>query len=276
MTQSETEITAETPSEPPVLYAVSGGAATITLNRPRTMNSLDLATKEALIEALARAGGDAAVRVVVLTGAGRAFCVGQDLREHAANLTSQPIDEVWSTVEKHFGPIALAIATMPKPVIAMINGPAAGAGLSLAMVCDWRAAADTASFTTAFTGIGLSCDTGSSWTLPRLVGPTKAMELLLWPRRVDAQEALAIGLVNWVYPAAELPERVGEMSRRLANGPTLAFDAVKQSVRFAATHTLEETIAFEAQQMARTGDSADHRAAVPAFLAKQQPVFRGH
>ncbi len=259
----------------PVQYVVRGGVATITLNRPAAMNSLDTAAKEALLAAVQQAGADVEVRCVVVTGAGRAFCVGQDLREHIELITTKPPEEVWATVDRHYSPIALALATMDKPVIAAINGVAAGAGLSLAMACDLRISADTAGFNTAFTGVALSCDTGSSWTLPRLVGPSRALDLLLRPRTVDAVEALAIGLVTAVVPAADLATQAAEQAAELAAGPTLAFAAVKRSLAYAATHPLKEAVAFESQMMALTGGSADHLGAVQSFVAKQKPTFEG-
>jgi 2-(1,2-epoxy-1,2-dihydrophenyl)acetyl-CoA isomerase len=265
----------DTSADLPVRYDVTGRVATITINRPAAMNSLDTATKQALLAAVRRAADEQTVRCVVITGSGRAFCVGQDLREHARNIEEQSAQEVWSTVTDHYSPIALTIATMDKPVIAAVNGVAAGAGMSIAMVCDLRVAADTATFNTAFTAIGLSCDTGSSWTLPRLVGTTKAIELLLEPRSVDATEALALGLVTTVVPSAELAHQVAQLAARLAAGPTLAYAAVKQSVAFAATHPLEDALGFEGRMMARTGDSTDHRKAVKSFVAKEHPTFEG-
>ncbi len=258
-----------------VWYDVAAGVATLTLNRPHSMNSLDTATKEQLLAAVRRAGEDENARAVVLTGKGRAFCVGQDLREHADNLANQPLDGVWATVDQHYAPLAHAIATMPKPVVAAVNGVAAGAGLSIAAACDWRVAADSATFTTAFTGVGLSCDTGLSWTLPRLVGHGMAMELLLWPRSITAAEALDIGLVNWVFPGDELADKVADIVARLAAGPTLAYAAVKEAVAYGAAHSLDETLAFEAQLMRRTGGSADHRNAVQSFVAKEKPTYTG-
>ena len=259
----------------PVRYDVQDHVATITLDRPDAMNSLDLATKEALLDAIQRAAGNDDVRAVLLTGSGRAFCVGQDLREHIENIASKPLEEVWATVDAHYSPIALGLATMAKPVIAAVNGVAAGAGLSIAMACDLRIAADTAGFNTAFTGVALSCDTGSSWTLPRLIGPTKAMELLLMPRTLDSQEALELGLVNRVVPADDLAVEAASLAGRLASGPTLAYASVKQSVAFAATHPLEEALAFESRMMARTGGSDDHRNAVQSFVDKEKPTFEG-
>ncbi|MEP6666387.1 MAG: enoyl-CoA hydratase-related protein, partial [Nocardioidaceae bacterium] len=206
----------------PVRYDVANNVATITLDRPEAMNSLDTTTKDALLAAIGRAGSDDEVRCVVITGTGRAFSVGQDLREHIADMATQSLDEVWSTVDRHYTPIAMGIVTMPKPVIAAINGVAAGAGLSIAMACDLRISADSAGFNTAFTGVALSCDTGASWTLPRLVGPTKAMELLLLPRTLDSQEALALGLLNRVVAADDLSAEVATLAAQLAAGPTLA------------------------------------------------------
>jgi 2-(1,2-epoxy-1,2-dihydrophenyl)acetyl-CoA isomerase len=262
-------------AEPPVRYESDGGVVTITFDRPQAMNSLDNATKELLLELVLRASEDTSVRCVVLTGTGRAFCVGQDLREHADNLAAKSVDEVWSTVERHYAPTVRAIGEMDKPVIAAVNGVAAGAGMSLALACDLRIAADTASFNTAFTAIGLSCDTGISWTLPRLVGTTKAMELLILPRKIDATEAADLGLLTSVVPATDLERTVQDLAARLATGPTRAFAAVKRSIAFAATHPLADAVRFEATMMAWTGDSSDHRDAVRSFVSKQEPTFVG-
>ena len=259
----------------PVLLEVADGVATVTLNRPDAMNSLDIATKEALLTALRRAADDPAARCVVLTGSGRAFCVGQDLKEHVQLLESGATDTLFTTVEEHYNPIVTALVSMEKPVIAAVNGVAAGAGASLAFACDLRLVADTAGFNLAFANIALSCDTGSSFTLQRLVGRAKAIELLYFPRTVPADEALALGLATQVVPAAELAEVVAATASRLAAGPTVALGALRQSLAFAADHTLPEALGFESAQMTRTGKTADHAAAVAAFLAKQKPVFEG-
>ncbi len=269
------EVLAAEPAEDHVTYTVNGAVATVTLSHPDAMNSLDTVSKVALLSALTRAADDESVRCVVVTGSGRAFCVGQDLREHAELLESQGADRVWSTVDAHYSPIALAIMAMDKPVVAGVNGVAAGAGMSIALACDLRVAADTARFTTAFTQIGLSCDTGSSWTLPRLVGRAKALELLLLPRAIGAAEALELGLVTQVVPAADLVGEVEALAAQLAKGPTHAYAAVKRSLRFAASHTLEESLGFESEMMLRTGASDDHQNAVRSFLTKQQPIFEG-
>ena len=259
----------------PVLVEVADGVATVTFNRPEAMNSLDIATKEALLAALRRVADDSDVRCVVLTGTGRAFCVGQDLKEHVELLESGATDTLFSTVEKHYNPIVSTIVGMQKPVVAAVNGVAAGAGASLAFACDLRIVADTAGFNLAFANIALSCDTGSSFTLQRLVGRAKAIELLFFPRTVQADEALALGLATQVVPAGELTEVVSTLATRLAAGPTVALGAMRQSLTFAADHTFMEAVEFESAQMTRTGQTADHAAAVAAFLAKKKPVFEG-
>lgn len=260
----------------PLLCALADGVATVTLNRPSAMNALDVALKESLRDTLASLAGNPAVRAVVLTGAGeKAFCVGQDLREHVASLRDRSPDDVWTTVPEHYTPIAHTLATMPKPVVAAVNGVAAGAGASIAFACDFRVVADTAGFNLAFAGIGLSADTGASWTLPRLVGWAKAKELLLTPSTVPAQEAAELGLATQVVPADELAPTAHALATRLATGPTVAYASIKAALTYSATHGLDEALAFEGEMMARTGATSDHREAVAAFVAKQTPVFHG-
>ncbi|HET7385397.1 MAG TPA: enoyl-CoA hydratase-related protein [Nocardioidaceae bacterium] len=259
----------------PVEYVVSDGVATVRLNRPEAMNSLDVPTKVALRDAVASAAEDPAVRCVVLTGSGRAFCVGQDLKEHVGLLRDGTSDELFTTVGEHYNPTVTALATMPKPVVAAVNGVAAGAGASLAFACDFRVLADTAGFNLAFAGIALSCDTGSSWTLPRLVGRAKALELLYRPRTIRAEEALELGLATSVVPGESLADEVATLATELAAGPTVAFGAIRRAVAFSTGHDLETSLGFEAEMMALTGRTSDHRNAVDAFVAKQKPVFDG-
>jgi 2-(1,2-epoxy-1,2-dihydrophenyl)acetyl-CoA isomerase len=258
-----------------VVYDVTEGVGTVRLNRPEAMNSLDIPTKELLRDTLVEAAADSAVRCVVLTGSGRAFCTGQDLKEHVRLLEEGRDDALSSTVELHYNPMVTAVATMEKPVIAAVNGVAAGAGASLAFACDVRVVAESAGFNMAFSNVALSCDTGSSYTLPRLVGPAKALELLYFPRTVKADEALALGLATQVVPDDELEGVVSELAVRLAAGPTVALASIRQSVAYAAQHTFAEALAFEGERMALTGGTADHRAAVAAFLAKEKPAFEG-
>lgn len=265
----------ETDNARPVLLERDGGVATVRLNRPESMNALDTATKEALLAALQEVADDESVRAVVLTGTGRAFCVGQDLKEHVQQLQASDAFTLGATVEQHYNPIVELLATMDKPVIAAVNGVAAGAGASFALAADLRILAASAGFNTAFTGIALSCDSGASYHLPRLIGPARAKELLLRPRTVKADEALTLGLATEVVPDEQFEARVREVASELAAGPTKAYGAVRRAVAFSAGHGLAESLAHEAELMASTGASADHRAAVDAFLAKEKPVFEG-
>jgi 2-(1,2-epoxy-1,2-dihydrophenyl)acetyl-CoA isomerase len=257
-----------------VMLAVADGVATVTLNRPEAMNALDIATKEALLAILREVAADPTVRCVVLTGTGRAFCVGQDLREHV-KLLSKNAESLSSTVTEHYNPIVELLSTMNKPVIAAINGVAAGAGASFAFAADLRVIVDSGSVNLAFAGIALSCDSGASWTLPRLIGIAKAKELLMFPRSVPAAEALELGMVNRVVNAHELAGVVSELARTVAAGPTLAYGSIRRAVAFSAGHPLSESLAYEAGQMAATGGTKDHSAAVAAFLGKQKPTFQG-
>ncbi|GAB2445835.1 enoyl-CoA hydratase-related protein [Nocardioides hungaricus] len=259
----------------PVLLEVADGVGTITLNRPEAYNSLDIATKELLLETVRRVAADPAVRCVVLTGSGKAFCTGQDLKEHVDLLENGGSDALFTTVDRHYNPTVTALAGMAKPVIAAVNGVAAGAGASLAFACDLRIVADTAGFNLAFANVGLSCDTGASYTLQRLVGPAKALELLYFPSTITADEAHELGLATQVVPADRLADEVAAVATRLAAGPTVALGAIRQSVAYAAGHTFEESVALESAMMQKTGATADHLAAVAAFVAKEKPVFEG-
>jgi 2-(1,2-epoxy-1,2-dihydrophenyl)acetyl-CoA isomerase len=209
------------PAASTVQLSLDAGVATVTLARPQAMNALDIVTKEALLQALREVADDSAVRCVVLTGQGRAFSVGQDLREHASLLRQAP-HEAWRTVREHYNPIVELVAGMDKPVVAAVNGVAAGAGASLAFAADLRYLADTAGFTLAFAGVALSCDSGASWTLPRLVGTAKAKELMMLGGSIDAATALRLGLATEVLPSAGLPARVAEVSRALRSDRSAA------------------------------------------------------
>jgi 2-(1,2-epoxy-1,2-dihydrophenyl)acetyl-CoA isomerase len=257
-----------------VLLERTGAVAVLTLNRPESLNSLVVEAKVALLEAVEQVRDDDAVRAVVLTGAGRAFCVGQDLREHAALLEAGDPAPL-STVREHYNPVVTALAEMGKPTVAAINGTAAGAGLGLACALDFRIGAAGSRYTTAFAGIGLTADSGLSWTLPRLVGTGRATALLLLAEPFTAEQALDMGLLNAVVaPDAVLPAAL-EMASRLAQGPTAAYALIKQSLRFAAGSSLIDALAREDELQTRAGSTHDHPAAVRAFLAKQPPAFEG-
>ncbi|MFE9536007.1 enoyl-CoA hydratase/isomerase family protein [Streptomyces sp. NPDC006691] len=261
-----------------VLYEVSDGLATITINRPEAMNAMNTEAKVALREAVRAAASDPAVRAVLLTATGRAFCVGQDLKEHVASLTADReagTGQTMSTVREHYNPILTALTEMPKPVVAGVNGVAAGAGLGFALAADYRVVADTAAFNTSFAGVALTADSGVSWTLPRLIGQSRAADLLLFPRSVSASEAYEIGLVNKVVPAAELASAAHAVARTLAEGPTVAYGALKASLAYGAGHTLAQTLEKEDELQAKAGASEDHAIAVAAFLAKEKPDYVG-
>jgi 2-(1,2-epoxy-1,2-dihydrophenyl)acetyl-CoA isomerase len=256
-----------------VLRHDDGAVTTITINRPEARNALTAETKVALLQTLRDCGSDDRVRAVILTGAGQSFCSGQDLREHAELLESG--EAALDTVRQHYNPTIEVITAMPKPVIAALPGVAAGAGASLAFACDFRIAAERASLMLAFARVGLGADSGASWTLQRLVGPARAAELLMLAEPVDSATALRIGLLTSVVPDADLPAAARQLAGRLAAGPTLAYAAIKESLLYAASHRLTESLEKEAELQTRLGQSEDHRAATRAFVAKQAPTFLG-
>lgn len=252
----------------------SGGVRKLTLNRPESFNALNVELKLALTAALREAAADDDVRAVVLAGAGRSFCAGQDLKEHIALLEAEDPSPL-RTVEEHYNPIIRAVVTMPKPVISAINGSAAGAGASLAFASDLRIAAADAKFLMAFANVGLSTDSGASWTLPRLIGYGRAMEMLLLAEPVHAEEALRIGMVSRLVDAGGATEAAMELAGRLAQGPTSSYAKIKETVRAASAEGIDEALDVEAGAQAEAGDTADHREAVAAFVAKRDPRFTG-
>lgn len=267
----------QTNSDPAVLVAAddqSPAVAIVTLNRPAKRNSLTIELKEALLEALERVAGDPAVRAVVLAGSGKSFCVGQDLGEHAEALRTDAAS-AFDTVARHYNPIVRAIATMPKPVVAAVNGGAVGAGLGFALACDLRVAAETATFATAFAAIGLTADSGLSASLVHSLGAARATELLLLGESFDAAQAQACGLVRAVVPAEQVRDAALELARKLAAGPTAAFAEIKKAVAIGAVSSLDEVLAAEGAAQARLGVTKDHQEAVEAFLAKRRPTFGG-
>lgn len=246
-----------------------GGLQTITLNRPDVLNAFNEAMHKGLVAALKEAGG-ADVRAVVLTGAGRGFCVGQDLTE----LHENPGD-IGDRLRRSYHRNVVAIRALEKPVIAAINGPAAGAGLSLACACDVRIAADTASFVPAFIGIGLVPDSGGSYFVHRLLGAARAFEWMTSNRKLSAAEAHSFGLVSEVVGADRLPERAAELARTYAEAPTRAIGMTKRLFDLAGTATLEEQLELEAQLQSAATKTADFAEGVAAFLEKRRPDFRG-
>lgn len=253
-----------------ILFDVQAGVATITLNRPDRLNAFTTQMTAELLAALKTCARDDAIRCIILTGAGRGFCAGQDLSEIEA-LTGSVSDHL-----RHgFNQVVLSMRGLEKPIIARLNGAVAGAGLGAALAADLRIAADTAKFASAFLGIGLVPDTGMSWLLYHLAGPARAFELIATGRRLDAAEALAFGLVNQVVPAAELDARVAELAQALAQAPTRGIGLSKRLLNRVAHLSLAEALEYEAQVQDIAIATADHREGVAAFLQKRPPHFQG-
>jgi 2-(1,2-epoxy-1,2-dihydrophenyl)acetyl-CoA isomerase len=259
-------------SSGPLLVDRTDAVVTLTLNRPESLNSLDVALKEALRDTLASIAEDPDCRAVVLAGAGRAFCVGQDLREHVALLESGSTTPL-ETVPQHYNPLVRRLAGLPLPVVAAVRGIAAGAGASLALLADFRIGGPRTSFLMAFANVGLAGDTGISWSLPRLVGHARATELLMFAQPVSAPEAERLGLLTRLVDDDDLVLPVAqELAARLAAGPTAAYGAIKRQL---TVTSLEEALEVEAEVQAVCGATEDHRAATAAFIAKQKATFHG-
>jgi 2-(1,2-epoxy-1,2-dihydrophenyl)acetyl-CoA isomerase len=254
-----------------VRFETADQIATITLNRPQALNALDRAMKTELLARLRSVERDRSVRAVVLTGEGRAFCAGQDLREPFGGEHPTLADEL----RLRYNPVILAIARLAKPVIAAVNGVAAGAGCSLALACDLRLAADGATFVLAFGRVGLVPDSGATWFLPRIVGQARAAELALLGDPVSADEAARIGLVNRVVPAESLLDEARALAARLAEGSPLAMGLTKRALRYGANASLEAALEHEAALQGIAGRSKDHEEGVAAFRAKRAARFTG-
>ena len=247
------------------------GVATITLNRPEALNSLTVPMKEALLAALESVAKRPGTRAVILTGAGRAFCAGQDLRERL-----QPdAAPLGVEVRERYNPIVRAMTGFEKPIVAAINGVAAGAGASLAMAADIRIAAETASFALAFGRVGLVPDSGATWLLPRLVGITRAVELALLNEPVSAPDALRTGLVGRVVAADALPAAAREIAERLAAGAPRAIALTKRALAAAWDGDLAAALELEANLQDEAGRTRDHAEGMAAFLEKRPPRFTG-
>jgi 2-(1,2-epoxy-1,2-dihydrophenyl)acetyl-CoA isomerase len=252
----------------------------LTLNRPDKLNAMSGDMMSALLNGLEHAATDPKVGAVVVTGAGRGFCAGGDIsamrdrNEGGGGGQEVGIEERVATLRRG-EEVSRLLHEMPKVTIAAINGPAAGAGLSLAMAADLRLAADNARIGTAFAKVGFSGDYGGTWSLTRLVGSAKARELYFLADMIDAPEALRIGLVNRLFPAASFRDDVHVIARRIANGPTVAYSYMKANLNLAITHEFRELLDREAWGQTMTGRTEDHREAVKAFLEKREPTFKG-
>jgi 2-(1,2-epoxy-1,2-dihydrophenyl)acetyl-CoA isomerase len=246
------------------------GVRVVTLNRPDVLNAVNAQLGAELAEALREAGRATEVRCVVLTGAGRGFCAGADLREPGLGQTG-----VGDLVRTRYNTLVTRIRTMEKPVIAAVNGVAAGAGCNLALAADLRVASDRASFIEVFSRVGLIPDSGGTWLLPRLVGTARALEMMFLAESVDASAAERLGLVNRVVPHDELMPRAMDWAARLAKGPTRAYGLTKRAVNRASHVDLAEALEYEAQIQEVAGRTKDHREGVAAFLGKREPAYRG-
>jgi enoyl-CoA hydratase/carnithine racemase len=258
-----------------ILYQKSGAKAIIILNRPRALNALNREVIEELLSAIQEASRDPEVRVLILTGAGRAFCFGADISEFGRQIAMGTSDSAILLLEKAQQVIRL-LTSMPKPTIAALNGFATGLGLDLALACDLRVAAQRAKLAEAFISMGLVPDGGGTFLLPRLVGLAKAAEMIFTGESLDASEAERIGLVNRVVPTEELAKATENLADKLAKSPCLALGRAKQALWKNLAGDLDSALQVEAQSQKTCLASDDHREAVQAFLEKREPVFGGN
>jgi 2-(1,2-epoxy-1,2-dihydrophenyl)acetyl-CoA isomerase len=259
---------------PELLETTEDGIATLIFNRPERMNALSTPIMEGLLHGLPRLAGDPAVKVVILTGAGRAFCAGGDVKDMAQGGAQRSATEATARLRSRME-VSRILHELPKPTIAMINGPAAGAGLAFALACDLRIAGASARLVTAFVRVVFSGDFGGSYFLTQLVGTARARELYFTGRPVDADEALSLGLVNRVVADEELTTATTELARCLAQGPIVALSLMKRNMNCAENGSLAELLDMEAANQVQTGRTEDHREAAQAFVEKRPPVFTG-
>ncbi len=258
-----------------IQIAETEGILTITLNRPDRLNAFIGHMRRDLAEALEHAGSDRGVRVVIITGAGRGFCAGGDIA-FMAELMQRRDAEEFSRILGAGRRVILAIRQMTKPVIAAINGPAAGAGFNLALACDLRVAANTATFSQSFTKVGLHPDWGGTYFLPRVVTPNKACEMFFLGESIDATEAARLGIVNQVVAPEELESAAMELAQQLRAAPPIALAAAKHAVYMSQAAELDEMLRYETEAQLRCFDSDDGHEGVHAFLEKREPKFTGH
>ncbi len=264
-----------------LLEKVENGVATLTMNRPESLNALSGEMMEQMSEAVPRLAEDPEVKVIVLTGAGRGFCAGGDVKGMAGRNASSGSNTKPLTLEERAKglrkgmEVSRILYQCSKPTIAMMRGPAAGAGLSLGLACDMRIASETMRFTTAFVNVGASGGYGGSYFLTKLVGGAKARELYFTGRKIEGDEALQLGIVNHLVPDDQLETKTMELANQIASGPTIALQYMKQNLNAADTGTLEQVFDLEAFAMTRTMMTEDHKEAARAFVEKRKPNFTG-
>ena len=261
-----------------LLCEIRDGVALITLNRPEARNALSDRLTPALRRMIRQCGDDSKVGALLITGAGTAFCAGGDVKGMGSNAAKaeMPIDERIADLRVKQRTLTGALVGLRKPTIAALPGPAAGAGLALALACDIRIAAESAVMSTGYARIGLTGDYGIAWLLTRLVGTSRARELMFLSERIDARRCEALGLVNRVVPDAELRDVAFALARSLAEGPSLAFAGMKDNLDHALATDLLDSMDQEAAYMVRSARTTDHKEAVRAFIEKRKPVFAGH
>lgn len=257
-----------------LIEAVDDGIATLTMNRPEALNALSWPMMAALVDALKRYAEDESVGCVVLTGAGRGFCAGGDVKSMAAGRAAMSLEAKATNLRERME-VSRLLHEIPKPTIAMINGPVAGAGLSMALACDLRTMASGVRVSTAFANVGFSGDFGGSYFLSKLVGTGRARELYYLADKVDAATCLSMGIVNRVCPEQSLRDETYAIAKRLASGPRVALRYMKRNFNAAENSTLQQCFDLEAWHHSRTGETEDHKEAARAFVEKRQPVFKG-
>ena len=258
-----------------VLQKLEGGLLTITMNRPERKNALNPEMVAGLVEAARRAADDPEVRAVLFKGAGGSFCVGGDVKSMAAGRAPLPFEVKMANLRRGME-VSRILHQMPKPVVAQLDGAAAGAGLSIALSCDLRVASASVKITTAFAKVGLSGDYGGTYFLTQMLGSAKARELYLMSPVLTAQEALALGIVSRVVPDTEVEASAHELAMSLAQGPSVTLGYIKRNINNAEHLSLEACFDAEAIHHSRAGETADHKEAAKAFVEKRKPVFQGH
>jgi 2-(1,2-epoxy-1,2-dihydrophenyl)acetyl-CoA isomerase len=257
-----------------ILFGITGGVARLTLNRPDRLNSFNDAMHAEVRDALGRVRGDASARVLVLSGAGRAFCAGQDLSDRAVSADDAPVD-LGASIERNYKPLVLALRSLPMPVVCAVNGVAAGAGANIAFACDLVIAARSASFIEAFSKLGLIPDTGGTYFLPRLAGAARAMGMALLGEKITAEQAAAWGLIWQCVDDAELAPTVERLATGFAQAPTRGLARTKQALYASGGNSLEAQLDLERDYMRELGASDDYREGVAAFMAKRPAKFSG-